>query len=75
MDARAILDPLLETLSEDRLRHLIDFARFLAWEDERRDWRQFGQAQLAPAYGPDEPEDTEADVEPPREPRARETWF
>jgi hypothetical protein len=62
MDARALPDPLWETLSEDQLRQLIAFARFLAREDERHDWRRFGQAQLARAYGPDESAYTEADV-------------
>jgi hypothetical protein len=62
MDARALLDPLLETLSEDRLRQLIEFARFLAREDEQHDWQRFGQAQLARAYGPDEPDYTETGV-------------
>ncbi|HZW32433.1 MAG TPA: hypothetical protein VFF52_17090 [Isosphaeraceae bacterium] len=64
MDARAQLEPLLEGLSEDRLRQLIDFARFLLTEPERQDWRGFGQEQLARAYGPDEPESTEADLQP-----------
>lgn len=68
MDARATLDSLLETLSEERMRQLVDFARFLAWEDERRDWQRFGQAHLARAFGPDEPDYTEADLKPPGEP-------
>jgi hypothetical protein len=62
MNARASLNPLLEGLSEERLRQLIDFARFLAAEDERAAWRNFGQAQLARAYGPDEPDYSEADL-------------
>jgi hypothetical protein len=64
MNAHASLEPLLEGLSEERLRQLIDFARFLASEDEREGWKRFGQAQLARAYGPDEPEYTEADIKP-----------
>jgi hypothetical protein len=31
-------------------------------KDERGDWRRFGQTQLARAFGPDEPEYTEADL-------------
>jgi hypothetical protein len=67
MDARTSLEPLLQGLSDDRLRQLIDFARFLAWEDERQDWLDLGQAQLARAYGPDEPEYSLADIKPRRE--------
>jgi hypothetical protein len=64
MNARASLDHLLEGLSEDRLRQLVDFARFLAEEDEQAAWQRFGQAQLASAYGSDEPDYTEADLKP-----------
>ncbi len=67
MNARATLDHLLERLSEDRLRQLVDFARFLAKEDERMVWQRFGLAQLARAYGPDEPDYSEADLKPVRE--------
>jgi hypothetical protein len=62
MNARAGLEPLWVGLSENRLRLLIDFARFLAVEEEREDFTRFGQSQLARAYGPDEPEYTEADL-------------
>ena len=56
MNSRASLEALLDGLSEDRLRQLIDFARFLASEDEREGWQHFGQTQLARADGPDEPD-------------------
>jgi hypothetical protein len=56
MNSRATLEALLDGLSEDRLRQLIDFARFLAEEDEQVAWQRFGQTQLARAYGPDEPD-------------------
>lgn len=65
---RSVLDPLLEGLSEERLGQLIDFARFLYIEDERRDWERFGRNQLAKAYGPDEPEYSEADIRTPANP-------
>jgi hypothetical protein len=58
------LAPILEGLSEDRIRQLIDFARFLALEQDRQEWLRFGQEQLARAYGPDEPEYSEADILP-----------
>jgi len=64
MDARTTLEPLLEGLSDERLRQLIDFARFLAGEDERQDWQDLGRAQLARAYGPDEPDYTMSDIKP-----------
>ncbi len=62
MNALAALEPLLDRLSEERLQQLVDFARFLAGEDERLAWQRFGQSQLAQVYGPDEPEYTEADI-------------
>jgi hypothetical protein len=62
------LEPILDGLSEDRIRQLIDFARFLAMEQDRQEWSNFGQKQLAQAYGDDEPEYTEADVRPSRKP-------
>ena len=58
------LEPILEGLSEDRIRQLIDFARFLSMEQERQEWLTFGRDQLSRAYGPDEPEYTEADIRP-----------
>jgi len=59
---REALDKALVDLSEDQLRELLDFARFLNWQDERECWQRFGKAQLAKAYGPDEPEYSELDV-------------
>ena len=56
MDVRADLEPLLQDLPDDRLRQLVDFARFLAWQEERKSWQDFGQSQLSRAYGPNEPE-------------------
>ena len=64
MTTRERLDGVLETLSEDQLRQVFDFARFVAWSEERADWQRFGRDQLARAYGPDEPEYTEADLKP-----------
>jgi hypothetical protein len=56
------LHQVLESFPEDRLRQILDYARFLSWAEEREDWQQFGRLQLARAYGPDEPEYTEADL-------------
>jgi hypothetical protein len=62
MDVRTTLEPLLQELPDDRLRQLIDYARFLAWQEERKNWQDFGQSQLAKAYGPDEPEYSLSDI-------------
>ena len=62
MSARENLDKLLKDMPEERLREIADFAAFLAWQEERGGWRQFGQAQLARAYGPDEPDYTHQDL-------------
>ena len=68
MSTLARLEPILDGLSEDRIRQLIDFARFLATEQDRQEWSDFGQKQLAQAYGDDEPEYTAADIRPSCEP-------
>jgi hypothetical protein len=62
------LEPIVDGLSEDRVRQLIDFARFLAMEQDRQEWSRFGQQQLARAYGADEPDYSEADLRPSRKP-------
>lgn len=62
MSDRETLEQVLKTLPEDKVREVLDFATFLNWQQERDAWRQFGQAQLARAYGPDEPEYTFADL-------------
>jgi hypothetical protein len=49
-------------MSDEQLREVLNFAEFLSWQEERAAWRTFGQAQLARAYGPDEPDYTLADV-------------
>jgi hypothetical protein len=64
MSAREKLEKLLENMPENRLREIVDFATFLNGQEEREGWRQFGQVQLARAYGPDEPEYTLADLKP-----------
>ena len=67
MDVRTTLEPLLKDLPDDSLRQLIEFARFLAWREERKSWQQFGETQLARAYGPDEPDYSESDIKPERD--------
>ena len=62
MTTKQALEELLRKLPEDRLRQVLDFARFLSFEDERQTWREFGRTQLSRLYGSDEPEYPEADL-------------
>jgi hypothetical protein len=56
------LNSILVQLPVDRQRQVVEFAQFLAWQNDHADWQQFGQTQLAGAYGDDEPEYTTADL-------------
>ena len=63
MTVREHLDQVLTGLSDARLSEVVDFARFLRSLDARQDqekeeWRAFGKAQFAKAYGPNEPDYT-----------------
>ena len=62
MSTKQALDGLLASLPEERLRVVLDFALFLQNQEKRREWQRFGTGQLARAYGPNEPEHTEADL-------------
>lgn len=64
MSVKKTLDDLLATFPEEQLREVLDFARYVEARQEREEWRRFGTQQLARAYGPDEPEYTEADLKP-----------
>jgi hypothetical protein len=66
VSARETLEKVLQTVPEERLPEVIRFAEFLSWQDERDSWRRFGQAQIAKAYGPDEPEYSLDDVKETR---------
>ena len=55
-------EQLVAGLTDEQFRQLVGFAKFLRWSDERHDWRDFGLAQFAKAYGDNEPEYTLADV-------------
>lgn len=59
--ATSELKQLIAELSEDQARQVTDYARFLRWRDEHREWHEFGRQQFAKAYGDDEPEYTLAD--------------
>jgi hypothetical protein len=56
------LQQVLDKLPEDRAREVLDFARFIAQAREDEEWREAGSRQFARAYGPDEPEYSEADI-------------
>ncbi len=61
---RDALDEVLRDLPEQRLGEVLRFATFISMEEEAKEWQQFGLAQLARAYGPDEPEYTLAEHKP-----------
>lgn len=62
MSAREALQEILDGLPDDRVNEVLDFARFLTWQEESQAWRRFGEDQLARAYGPDEPDYRAADL-------------
>ena len=66
MTVKESLHQVLDELPEERLRQLLDYAEFLQFQEEAVDWRGFGRAQLACAYGPNEPDYSLADVKPGR---------
>jgi hypothetical protein len=64
MELKQAIERVLEELSEDRLREVLDFAKYIARKRDDEEWQSFGLDQFARAYGPDEPEYTEADIKP-----------
>ena len=64
MTSRETLRKVIEDMPEEHLREVLNFAEFLSWQEEHAAWRAFGLAQLALAYGPDEPEYNVADLKP-----------
>jgi hypothetical protein len=64
MELRAAIQRTLEDLPDDRVREVLDFARFVAQNCEDEGWEQLGRQQFGRAYGPNEPEYTEADLIP-----------
>ena len=63
MSTREALDKLLGSLPDERVREVLDFVQFLHGRESAA-WRQFGQAQFARAYGPNEPDYSVADLKP-----------
>ena len=68
MTPRQMIEQILSELPEDRVREVLDFARFLSEQEERDAWATLGRTQLAKSYGDDEPEYTEADLKPDSKP-------
>ncbi len=66
MSTKEALTALIERMPEDRLREVLDFALFVSRQSEREAWTGLALDGLARAYGPDEPEYTEADLKPER---------
>lgn len=64
MTVREQVEQVLGEMPDDQVRQVLDFALFLSWREEQAAWRQWGQMQLARAYGTDEPEYSEADLKP-----------
>ena len=64
MELKQAIQHVLDELPEDRLRQLLDFARFLAEQREADEWEELALQGLAGAYGDDEPEYTLADIKP-----------
>jgi hypothetical protein len=64
MTNRQLLEGILQTLPEKRLEEMLDFARFLSLQEDRKAWQEFGRSQLARAYGDDEPEYDLDDIRP-----------
>ena len=63
MTTRDALIQILDELSDERVVQLLDYARFLTWQEERRAWQEFGKSQFAKAYGDDEPDYSESDLQ------------
>jgi hypothetical protein len=64
MTNRELLDGILHNLPEHRVQEVLDFVQFLSVQEDRAAWQQFGQQQLAQAYGDDEPDYGEDDIRP-----------
>ncbi|NUQ61795.1 MAG: hypothetical protein HUU20_04860 [Pirellulales bacterium] len=63
MTTRDALMHIVDELSDDRIVQLLDYARYLTWQEERRAWLDFGRSQLAKAYGDEEPDYSESDLQ------------
>ena len=71
MSTKEALAALIERMPEVRLREVLDFALFVSRQAEHEAWTGLALEGLARAYGPDEPEYTEADLKPEAAARGR----
>lgn len=62
MTMRETLAEMVKAMPETQLREVLDFARFVTSCAERREWSDLALDGLERAYGPDEPDYTEADI-------------
>jgi hypothetical protein len=64
MTSKDLLEGILQSLPENRVQEVLDFARFLSLQEDREAWQEFGRRQFARAFGEDEPEYSIGDVKP-----------
>ena len=64
MTSKDLLEGILQNLPENRLQEVLDFARFLSFQEDREAWQAFGRRQFARAFGEDEPEYSLEDIKP-----------
>ena len=64
MTRKDVLEEILQSLPENRLQEVLDFARFLSLQKDREAWQDFGRKQFARAFGEDEPEYGVEDIKP-----------
>jgi hypothetical protein len=64
MTSRDLLEGILQSLPENRLQEVLNFARFLSLQEDREAWREFGRRQFAHAFGEHEPEYSLDDIKP-----------
>jgi hypothetical protein len=64
MSTRENLAKFLDSLPEERLKELLDFAQFLSLKEERDQWHRSGVAYFATCYGPNEPDYGELTTRP-----------
>ena len=62
MSTREALAEMVKAMPETQLREVLDFARSVTSSAERREWNDLALGGLERAYGPDEPDYTEADI-------------
>jgi len=72
MTFRERLDGVLDSLPDNRLGELYDFARYLRWleqqeKEERAAWSNWGASHLAQLYGPDDDDYSQAESKPEAE--------